>query len=154
MTLGYLRRERDEVFISKRFLTDNFVSPIKLQSRMGDPTKPGSSKYVHFDDENSGETWINYLTIPNEDLQEYGLPPSKEKLVAILCAAVDKTPGEFDPYLNFIFYLIWEQIGHWGSYVPYYAPYYLDDEKSRRMAKTHAIINEILKLKKNKTYLH
>ncbi|WP_422351512.1 hypothetical protein [Flagellimonas sp.] len=103
-------------------------------------------------DSGTGQTWINYQTIPKQDLQEYGLPKKVEKLVSLLCDAVAKSSDSFDKHLFFLFNIIWEGKGNWESFLPYYKPYYLEHKNCIRLAKTHAIINEILRIKREKIY--
>lgn len=152
MQLGYLKVSKGEVFISQKFLTDHIVSKKGLLEKMESSSHPATSQYVFFLEKSTKELWINYSTIPREALIEYGLPTNSQKLVRILCDAIKKPSTSFNPHLYFLFNIIWEGTGNWERFIPYYKPYYLDSPNVYKLAKTHAIIKEILKIKSEKIY--
>lgn len=152
MDLGYLKVRGKEVFVSKRFLTDNFIPNVLIQSSLRTRASEGSNTYVHYVDSKSGQIWFNYSAIPKEHLKEYGLPTETEKLVHVLSNAVALEPGKFDLSLLFTFNILWFVESNWIQYVPYYAPYYTDEKSKFKLAKTHALIDLMLKLKRDKVY--
>ena len=75
-----------------------------------------------------------------------------DKLVKILTDSVESAPGKVDFHLLFLFQLIWEGTENWASYLPLYRPYYLNFETCCQFAKTHAIINQMLVMKRERLY--
>lgn len=152
MELGYLKIVGNQVFISKEFLTQNFIPSSKIESVLRDCPKQGNSKYIDFFDSESRSTWINYASIPKRHLKNYGLPRSRNQLIRILHDAVSQDEGHLNVSLLFIFNIVWNDSKHWIRFLPHYNCFDLKKFRIEKLAKTHALIDLMLNYKKEASF--
>lgn len=152
MELGYLKITGNQVFIAKKFLTQNFIPPSEIESILRDSPQNGNSKYINYFDSETRNTWINYSTIPKKHLKKYGLPRSRDRIIRILHDAVSQDKGESNLSLLFLFNIVWNDEKHWIRFLPHYNCFDLEAFRIEKLAKTHALIELIITYKRDKTF--
>ena len=152
MEMGHLKIDGDQVFVTREFLTDRFIPSATIESAIGNGPARGSSDYVHYFDRGADRLWINYASIPAGDLERHGLPADSRTLVRILCDACSEGEGAADVSLLFLLNITWHVERYWIGLVPFYRPYHIDAPKVEKLAKTHAVLDTLLTLAKEKRY--
>lgn len=151
MKLGYLNIVDSNVYVSSSLLIDNGLNRRTLLNYISKYNQNKSFKYANFKDDN-GLRWILYDSIPINIIKKLGLPLNSKKLQSILKNAVPENHKKSinSNSLDFYFTQTFNNNNYWNEYIPIYKEYFSDIEVIHNYSRTHAVVELMLNLRKNK----
>jgi hypothetical protein len=152
MEVGYLQVIEGRAYVLKSFSVDNGMNAGTLNNEISRAKSKRTNFYHTYKKSGSKKIWILYQSIPLNVLAKYNLPTEESKIIDLLKNAAP-TNDSFNSSLDFTFHQIWIDSEYWTKHIPLYKEYFSDDiEVNSNYARTHAIILEILYIKKAKIY--
>lgn len=144
----YSKKVQDELYVSPGFLEDNGFNRGTLANNLTRYRQGKSATFAFHKDPVDGTRWILYGSIPLSNLCKMDLPKTGAELEGILN---DALPALQEPALSYTerwFRDCWYQWG-WVRFYPEYTAYLFGRKVQTLFAKTHYIIELIIRLKRH-----
>jgi len=147
-----LRNFNNEKYISSTFLKKRGINKKSLDNCFSKFNTGKSLNFQFIKDINSNEKWVLYSSIPFKKLSQLGLPTDTKLLENVVNHDEMKNQNSNLSEISFILNNAWINPLFWKKNLSYYQDYNIDLDKKELFAKTHAVISEVIELKKNKRY--
>jgi len=148
---GYLRVINSKVFVLKSLLVDSGADSLIVDSNLLKNKNGKFNYYSFFIDKYSKNKWIYYDSLPENFLHKLNLPLSSHEIKIILENSNPVKQSKAFLKLEQKFNEVWTNPSYWNRYLPLYMNYFFEVDLIYNYAKTHAIFDFIINLKKKKT---
>ncbi len=151
MEVGYYRIIENKLYILKTCLIDNGMNRGTINNEISHARVNKTNFYHTYRQQGSRNIWILYQSIPLRILEKYNFPLNESKFIENIKNATPEN-NTFNSQLDFILQQVWLNGEYWSKFIPIYRDYFNDIEVISNYARTHAVIIEILNIKKAKIF--
>jgi len=151
MEVGYLKVIDGRAYVLKSCLVNNGFNKGTLDNEMSRAKSNKTNFYHTFKNEGSKKIWILYQSIPLKVLNKLEFPTDESKFIEYIKNSTP-TNDSYNSSLDFNLHQVWVNSEYWTQYIPLYKDYFSDLEAINSHARTHAVLVEVLLLKKAKIY--
>jgi len=151
MELGYFKIIEGRAYVTKSCLVENGYKIGTLNNEMSRAKIKKTNFYHTYKKPGSKKIWILYQSIPVKVLNKLNFSIDEAKFIEDM---KNSTPNDdsYNSHLDFNLHQVWVNSDYWTQYIPIYMEYFSDPEVIDNHARTHAVITEMLILKKEKIY--
>lgn len=151
MELGYFKIIEGRAYITKSCLVENGYKIGTLNNEMSRAKIKKTNFYHTYKKPGSKKIWILYQSIPVKVLNKLDFSVDEFKFIEDMKNSIPNNDS-YNSHLDFNLHQVWVNSEYWTQYIPIYKEYFSDPEVIDNYARTHAVITEILILKREKLY--
>jgi len=144
--------KNENVYLSSIFLIEKGFNHRTLSNYMSNYNKGKSHLYEYLIC-SSNKKWLLFKAIPTKRIAKLGLPTIEEEFKEIYFKETHYNRVRIQKEIWLILSNSWDNPIAWKKFIPVYKDYGLDVYHRNILSKTHSLVQQIIALKKGKTYL-